>query len=102
MKEKIIYFTKLASMSIFSFIKITLIGLISTVLVCILDFIVLSKNIDPGQSAHVSAIPYLLMIFFSKPIGSILFYLTLIASPFLFFTLGNKYILSKLDRKSVV
>lgn len=99
MKEKTIYVAKLTTSSIFSFIKINVIGAMSTSLILILGFIILSKNINPGHSEHVSVIPYLAMIFAVKPISSILFYITLIASPLLFFFLGNKYILSKVINK---
>jgi hypothetical protein len=99
MKEKTIYVAKLTTSSIFSFIKINVIGAISSTLILILGFIILSTDIDPGHSGHVSAIPYLVMIFAVKPISSILFYITLIASPLLFFFLGNKYILSKVINK---
>jgi hypothetical protein len=99
MKEKTIYVAKLTTSSIFSFIKINAIGAMSSSLIFILGFIILSKNVNPGHSEHSSVIPYLLMIFAVKPITSILFYITLLASPLLFFFLGNKYILSKVINK---
>jgi hypothetical protein len=99
MKEKTIYVAKLTTSSIFSFIKINAIGAMSSSLIFILGFIILSKNVNPSHSEHSSVIPYLLMIFAVKPITSILFYITLLASPLLFFFLGNKYILSKVINK---
>jgi hypothetical protein len=99
MKENLKYVTKLASESIISFIKINLFGLFSTVLFGIVGFILISTLTDSGQTGHVGAIPYLVLIFKSRPISSIIFYLLLIASPILFFILGNKYITSKLTNK---
>ena len=61
----------------------------------------MTENIDAGHSGHASAIPFLTMTFFARPTGSILWYLTCICSPFIFFTLGNKYIISKLSNKLI-
>ncbi len=99
MNERVIYFAKLTGMSIFSFIKINMLGATSTAIFALVGFILLNKNIDPGPSVHGSPIPYLMQIFLSKPFTSSLFYLVFVASPFLFFFLGNKYILSKVIHK---
>lgn len=101
MKENFTYFAKLSTIAITSFIKINFLAVFSTVIVVIIEFFLLSKSVDAGHSAHVSAIPFLVLTFFARPIGSILWYLTCIFSPFIFFALGNKYILSKLANKLI-
>ena len=101
MKENIKYITKISASAVFSFLKINILGAVSTVLVVILEFIFLTKNIDAGHSAHVSAIPFLLMMFFTYSVGSILWYLTCLVSPYLFFVFGNQYIIKKIISKIV-
>ena len=101
MKENLIYFAKLSGTAISSFLKINILAVFSTVLVVIIEFYLLSKNVNAGSSAHTSAIPFLAMMFAFRPIGSILWYITCLASPFLFFTLGNKYIITKLANKLI-
>lgn len=41
------------------------------------------------------------MTFANRPIGSILWFLVCVLSPFLFFAIGNKYILNKIANKIV-
>ncbi|SFC30251.1 hypothetical protein SAMN05421780_104176 [Flexibacter flexilis DSM 6793] len=101
MKENLKYIVKLSSVALFSFLKINILATFSTVVVAIMGFILLTKNIDAGHSAHTSAIPFLILTFFARPVGSILWYLVCIGSPFLFFALGNKYILQKLSHKII-
>lgn len=96
MKENIKYLAKLTSTSLLTFIKINLLSIVSTALFTIVGLILLFKDREATQSAHVSAIPFLITVFLAKPVSSVLFYGTLLASPFIFFTLGNKYITSKL------
>lgn len=72
MKENLIYFAKLSGTAISSFLKINILAVFSTVLVVIIEFYLLSKNVNAGSSAHTSAIPFLAMMFAYRPIGSIL------------------------------
>jgi hypothetical protein len=101
LKENFKYFAKLSGVAIASFLKINILAVFSTVIVIIVEFLILTKNIDAGHSGHASPIPFLLLTFFTRPVGSILWYLTSICSPFLFFALGNKYIISKLSHKLI-
>lgn len=101
MKENFKYFAKLSGIAIASFLKINILAVFSTVIVIIIEFFLLTKNIDAGHSGHASAIPFLILTFFARPFGSVLWYLTCICSPFLFFALGNKYIISKLSHKLI-
>ncbi|ENA1795522.1 hypothetical protein ABF176_002369 [Flavobacterium psychrophilum] len=101
MNENFKYFAKLSGIAIATFLKINILAVFSTVIVIIIEFLLLTKNIDAGHSGHASAIPFLILTFFARPVGSILWYLTCICSPFLFFALGNKYIISKLSHKLI-
>ena len=101
MKENLKYISKLSTTAIFSFLKINILAAFSTIIVSIIGFILLTKNIDAGHSGHVSAIPFLVQTFLARPIGSILWYLVCLVSPFLFSALGNKYILQKLAYKII-
>ncbi|MEN4760845.1 hypothetical protein ABEG63_10975 [Chryseobacterium sp. C39-AII1] len=101
MKENLKYIAKLSAIAISSFLKINLLGAFSTILLVVIEFILLTKGIDAGHSGHAGAAPFLIMVFLSRPVGSILWLITCFASPFLFFTLGNQYILSKLANRLI-
>lgn len=101
MNENLKYIAKLTTIAISSFLKITILNVFSTILVVVIGFILLTKDVDAGSSGHVSALPFLILTFFTRPIGSVLFYLICISSPILLFTLKNKYILSKLANKVI-
>ncbi|MFC6266885.1 hypothetical protein [Frigoriflavimonas asaccharolytica] len=99
--ENFKYFAKLSGSAFASFVKINILASVSTVLVFIIEFFLLSKDIDAGSSGHASASPFLVTMFLSRPIGSILWYISAIVSPILFFSLGNKYIISKIANKLI-
>lgn len=101
MKENLKYIAKLSTTAIISFLKINILATFSTIIVGIIGFFLLTKNINAGNSGHASPFPFLLMTFLAHPLGSILWYLICIGSPFLFFALGNKYILQKLANKVI-
>lgn len=98
MKESLKYFAKLSSTAAFSWLKINILGAISTIVVFILALIFIGKDIDAGHSGHVSAIPFVGLMFVAKPLSSILLVLIIISSGFIF-VLGNKYIIGKLIHK---
>lgn len=101
MKDQIKYAAKLSASAALSFVKLNLLGAVSTITVIIIEFILLSKNINVGKSGHVSALPFLGMLFLLRPVGAVIWYLTIAASPVLFFILGNKYIITKLINRIV-
>lgn len=101
MNENLKYIAKLSASAAASFLKINILGAVSTVIVFILEFTILIKGIDAGHSAHASAIPFLLIMFFARPVGSVLWYVTCLASPFIFFLFGNQYIISKITNKVI-
>lgn len=101
MKENFKYYAKLSGIALVSFLKINVLATLITITVTIIEFFILTKNIDAGHSGHVSPIPFLILTFFTRPIGSLLWYLTFIFSPFIFFALSNKYIISKLSHQLI-
>ncbi|WCM42680.1 hypothetical protein MG290_03100 [Flavobacterium sp. CBA20B-1] len=101
MKENFKYIAKLSTTDLFSFLKINILATFSTIIVAIIGFFLLTENINAGNSGHASPLPFLLLTFLARPLGSILWYLICIGSPFLFFALGNKYILQKLSNKVI-
>ncbi|WP_326983294.1 hypothetical protein VUJ46_01730 [Chryseobacterium sp. MYb264] len=102
MKENFKYIATLSAVAISSFLKINLLGAFSTVFLVVVEFILLTRNIDAGHSGHAGAAPFLVMVFLARPVGSILWLITCFASPFLFFTLGNQYIISKLANRLIL
>jgi hypothetical protein len=99
MKEEVKYFTKITSMAVFSFIKINLLGLVSTLICCTIGSFLLSANV--GHATHTNSGALILLVFFtSKPIGTILLVLIFLA-PILYLTLGNKYIVSKIIHRLI-
>jgi hypothetical protein len=98
MEDNFKYFAKLSATAIASFLKINILGALSTVIVVIIAFFLLTKNTNSGDASDT---PFLISTFSTRPVGSILWCLTCICSPFLFFALGNKYIISKLSHKLI-
>jgi len=101
--DKIKYGARLAASATFSFIKINLIGSISTVLFAFVTFIVLTNQCfgaGPGPG-HVSGYAFLMVLFSLRPVASTLTVCILSISPFILFALGNKYILMKTTNKVI-
>lgn len=101
MQEHLKYISSLSLSALFSFLKIYLLATTSTVLVAFLGFILIAKNVDVGTSARVSIIPFILLVFTTKPVSAILWCLVLFGSPFLFFVLANKYVVLKVTHKVI-
>lgn len=100
MKENLQYTAKLAGSAALSFLKINvpgqlLIGIFSAAII----FTLLFQSVHGG--AHAGAYAGVILIFFSRPIASILGLIAIIASPILLFVLGNKYIITKLINKVI-
>jgi len=99
MKEKMKYLAKLSLTGVYSFLKIALLGTLSTILVTTIEFIILAKSL--GQAGHMGGTAAFLIIFLVRPAGAILWYLTCLGSPFLIFMVGNKYSLTKVIKQLV-
>lgn len=95
MKEHFTYFAKLSFKILMTFIKINLLGFISTVSVIIIEFAILSTQGEGAPTNSYSFIPDFVYNFWNRPIGTFLWLLTCFASSITFFILGNNYIISK-------
>ena len=102
--EMMKYGAGLTASAAFSFLKINIIGGLSTALFTIISFIVLTMQCFPhGSSAgHTgSAIGFLIILFTLRPLAFTLSACIIGISPVLLFTLGNKYLLSKIINKII-
>ena len=102
--EMMKYGAGLTASAAFSFLKINIIGGLSTALFTIISFIVLTMQCFPhGSSAgHTgSAIGFLIILFTLRPVAFTLSACIFGISPVLLFTLGNKYLLSKIINKII-
>lgn len=84
-----------------SLLKINFLGTFTTILFVSAEFFFLAKNINAGNSEHVSPFPYLTLIFTTRPVGSILMIVSLFLSPYLFFFFGNKYAIVKVANRLI-
>jgi hypothetical protein len=95
--DRIKYGAGLAASAAFSFIKINLLGALSTGLAVVVMFLLMSYQgfgDGPGP-AHASGWATIVVLFTMRPIAFILAVAILFVSPFALFALGNKYILMK-------
>ena len=99
MNDNFKYIAKLVSRSAFSFLKINILGQILVAIIAVISIIIIvNQSFGSGQGGgpvHVNGIAIVTFLFALRPIGFSLVVLSAIASPFLLFSLGNKYIISK-------
>lgn len=95
LKDKIIYFGKLSASAVFSLVKINVLGFISTGLTVGLVFFIMVYKVNPGQSAHVSALPFLMMAVTGYPLHSLLILFLSFITPYLYVTFSIKYVVTK-------
>jgi hypothetical protein len=95
--DRIMYGAGLAASAAFSFIKINLLGGLSTGLAVAVMFLLMSfQGFDDGPGpAHASGWAPIVVLFTMRPMAFILAIAILFVSPFALFALGNKYILMK-------
>jgi hypothetical protein len=95
------YWTRLTASAAFSFLKINLVGGLSTGLcVTVLIFLIIHQSLGDGPGpGHVGGAGILVVLFSVRPVAFILAAIILFASPFLFFILGNKYIVMRISSK---
>ena len=85
-----------------SFIKINLIGRISTFVVIIITGIILVKQcFDSSSPGHAGVFRFVIILFLLRPIAFILLDSIITSSLYLLFTLGNKYVLKKFAYKII-
>lgn len=95
MKDKLLYFGKLSASAAFSFVKINALGFISWGLTFSIAFVIMVYKVNPGQSAHASALPFLIGMVFGFPFSTLMMVFLGFVAPYLFFSLGTKYVVSK-------
>lgn len=101
MKEKLKYIAKISSIGVFNFLKVNILGGISTAVSGLLGFFIIGSSIDAGHTGHAGVAPFLVIAFLTKPISSILWLISAFVSPYLFFVLGNKYALMKVANRFI-
>jgi hypothetical protein len=92
------YATKLFGTASFSFLKINIIGQLLLVFIEIASLFVIIYQSSAG-TAHTNGIAVIMVLFALRPIGFSLTILSLFIVPFLLFSLGNKYVISKTINK---
>ncbi|MDR1876610.1 MAG: hypothetical protein LBQ84_03205 [Flavobacteriaceae bacterium] len=99
-KEHITYFLKISASAAFTFVKINLLGFVSTLAVLIIGGILILLSNNNAHAGHVGGEAFLIVLFVQRPLGCIL-WLLLLSSPYLFFFLGNKYVVSKIINRII-
>lgn len=99
MNDNIKYASKLFGSAAFSFFKINILGQFLTAFLAILSlFIIIYQSSGTGM-AHVNGLAIVGFLFTLRPIGFGLTLLSIFLIPFVLFSLGNKYIISKTIHK---
>lgn len=95
--DRVKYGAGLASAAAFSFLKINLVGGLSTALaVTSILLTVVGQSFDGGGPGHAGGQAIVAVLFTLRPVAMVLTTIILFTSPFVLFALGNKYILMKL------
>lgn len=95
--DRVKYGASMAASAAFSFLKVNLLGSLSTALAvtCIL-LLVVGQSFEGGGPAHAGGWAVVVALFSVRPAAMLLATIIFFASPFALFVLGNKYILMKL------
>jgi hypothetical protein len=86
------YFAKLFGGATVSFLKINLVGQFSIGILCIATIMIITSQSYSNGSGYGHAV---VMLFIQRPIAFGITLLSMIASPFLLFSMGNKYVMFK-------
>lgn len=91
------YFAKLFGRSTLSFLKINLIGQFSIAILCIATIMIIIRQTYSNGSGpvHTNGDAAIVVLFMQRPITFGLTLLSMIGSPFLLFSMGNKYVMFK-------
>ena len=98
MNDNLKYTAKLFGSATFSFIKINILGQLLFAFIGVITLCTIVYQSGNGMG-HMTGSAIIMLLFALRPIGFSLTVLSLIAIPFLLFSLGNKYILSKTIHK---
>lgn len=95
--EDVKYFAKLFGRATFSFLKINLIGQFAIAILCVgtLMLIIMQTYPSGGGPVHTSGEAAVAVLFMQRPIAFGLTVISILASPFLLFSMGNKYVMFK-------
>ncbi|MFY1045856.1 hypothetical protein [Chryseobacterium sp. GP-SGM7] len=91
------YVAKLLSRATLSFLKVNIIGQISIVILCVITIILIIAQTfnNGGGPVHTNGQAAVFVLFLARPISFGLTILTIFGAPFLLFTLGNKYVMTR-------
>lgn len=95
--EDVKYFAKLFGRATFSFLKINLIGQFAIAILCVATLMLIIMQTYPsgGGPVHTSGEAAVAVLFMQRPIAFGLTVISILASPFLLFSMGNKYVMFK-------
>lgn len=95
--EDVKYFAKLFGRATFSFLKINLIGQFAIAILCVATLMLIIMQTYPsgGGPVHTSGEAAVVILFMQRPIAFGLTVISILASPFLLFSMGNKYVMFK-------
>ncbi|RYD97260.1 MAG: hypothetical protein EOP54_11475 [Sphingobacteriales bacterium] len=99
LKNNLSYFAKLSGVFAGAFIKSSLLGALSTILIFIVGLIRLGKEMSAGAAARASEFPFIVAAFIARPVGATLLLLVLVLSPFIIYGLSSRYALAKVAAK---
>lgn len=98
MIDNLKYATKLFGTASFSFLKINIPGQLLIIIIGVINLFVIVYQSGTGMG-HTTGSAIVLLLFALRPIGYSLTLLCLFVGPFLLFSLGNKYVISKTINK---
>lgn len=98
MNDNLKYTAKLLSSATFSFFKINIIGQLLYVILAICTLFAIVYQSGAGMG-HVTGGAAVMLLFAVRPVGFGLTVIAILVIPFLLFSLGNKYIISKTIHK---
>ncbi|MCW3168258.1 hypothetical protein OMO38_06935 [Chryseobacterium sp. 09-1422] len=95
--EDVKYFARLFGRATSSFLKINLIGQFAIAILCVATLMLIIMQTYPsgGGPVHTSGEAAVAVLFMQRPIAFGLTVISILASPFLLFSMGNKYVMFK-------
>lgn len=98
--NQIKYFSKLSAVFIGSLLKIYGIGILSTVIVLVLGLYILSNSFG-SSLGHSGAYMFIVAAVTTKPVSAVIFFLLMIAAPFVIGIFATKYAMANIISKLV-
>ena len=101
MNDNLKYVTKLFSSATFSLFKINILGQLLIALITVTSLITIIYQSSGTGMGHVNGLAIITFLLAIRPIGFGLTLLSLFIIPFLLFSFGNKYVMSKTINKLI-